>query len=126
VAAAVADHPRVERVDYPGLASHAQHSLATRLFESDGEGTRYGAIVTITPKGGREAGFALADALTVAQVATSLGGVHTVVSHVASTTHRQFDDAALAAAGISPGAVRFSIGLEDAEDLVEDIERALG
>jgi O-acetylhomoserine/O-acetylserine sulfhydrylase-like pyridoxal-dependent enzyme len=52
--------------------------------------------------------------------------VHTVVSHVASTTHRQFDDAALAAAGISPGAVRFSIGLEDAEDLVEDIHRALG
>jgi O-acetylhomoserine/O-acetylserine sulfhydrylase-like pyridoxal-dependent enzyme len=126
VAAEIADHPAVERVDYPGLASHPQHALATKLFESGPEGVRYGAIVTITPKGGREAGFAFADALRVAQVATSLGGVHSVVSHVASTTHRQFDDAALAAAGIAPGAVRFSIGLEDPDDLVADIRRALG
>ena len=56
---------------------------------------------------------------------TSLGGTHTVVSHVASTTHRQFDDAALAAAGMDPGAVRFSIGLEDAEDLIADVHQAL-
>jgi cystathionine beta-lyase/cystathionine gamma-synthase len=58
-------------------------------------------------------------------VATSLGGVHTVVSHVASTTHRQMDDAALAAAGIAPSTVRVSIGLEDPEDLVQDLDRAL-
>jgi O-acetylhomoserine/O-acetylserine sulfhydrylase-like pyridoxal-dependent enzyme len=126
VAAAIADHPGVERVDYPGLPTHPQHELATKLFESGLEGTRYGAIVTITPTGGREAGFAFADRLRVAQVATSLGGVHSVVSHVASTTHRQFDDAALAAAGISPGAVRFSIGLEDAADLIVDVQQALG
>ncbi|HEX3707366.1 MAG TPA: aminotransferase class I/II-fold pyridoxal phosphate-dependent enzyme [Mycobacteriales bacterium] len=126
VAAAVADHPGVERVDYPGLATHAQHALAAKLFERGTSGTRYGAIVTVTPKGGRAAGFALADALTVGQVATSLGGVHTVVSHVASTTHRQFDDATLAAAGIAPGAVRFSIGLEDPDDLIADIRKALG
>jgi cystathionine beta-lyase/cystathionine gamma-synthase len=126
VAAAIADHPGVERVDYPGLASHPQHEVAGRLFEAGPAGTRYGAIVTITPKGGRQAGFDLADALRVGQVATSLGGVHTVVSHVASTTHRQLDDAALAAAGIAPAAVRFSIGLEDADDLIEDIRRALG
>jgi O-acetylhomoserine/O-acetylserine sulfhydrylase-like pyridoxal-dependent enzyme len=125
VAAAIADHPNVERVDYPGLPTHPQHSLAGQLFESGAGGTRYGAIVTITAKGGRAAGFALADALRVGQVATSLGGVHTVVSHVASTTHRQFDDEALAVAGIAPGAVRFSIGLEDADDLIADIHRAL-
>ncbi len=58
-------------------------------------------------------------------MATSLGGTHTKVSHVASTTHRQFDDAALAAAGIDPGAVRFSIGLEDAADLIADAAQAL-
>jgi cystathionine beta-lyase/cystathionine gamma-synthase len=58
-------------------------------------------------------------------VATSLGGVNTVVSHIASTTHRQFDDAALAAAGIAPAAVRISIGLEDAEDLIADVRGAL-
>lgn len=126
VAEAVADHPAVMRVDYPGLPGHAQHALAGKLFESGQEGTRYGAIVTITPRGGRDAGFALADRLRVAEVATSLGGAHTVVSHVASTTHRQFDDAALAAAGIDPGAVRFSIGLEDPDDLISDIQQALG
>ncbi|HEX3898904.1 MAG TPA: aminotransferase class I/II-fold pyridoxal phosphate-dependent enzyme [Mycobacteriales bacterium] len=125
VAAAIADHAGVERVDYPGLPMHPQHDLATKLFESGPDGTRYGAIVTITPKGGRQAGFDFADRLRVAQVATSLGGVHSVVSHVASTTHRQFDDAALAAAGIAPGAVRFSIGLEDPEDLIADVQQAL-
>ena len=72
-----------------------------------------------------QAGYELADRLRVGQVATSLGGTHTVVSHVASTTHRQFDDAALAAAGIDPGAVRFSIGLEDGEDLIADVHQAL-
>jgi cystathionine beta-lyase/cystathionine gamma-synthase len=58
-------------------------------------------------------------------VATSLGGVHTVVSHVASTTHRQMDDAALAAAGIGPSTVRVSVGLEDADDLLRDAAAAL-
>jgi O-acetylhomoserine/O-acetylserine sulfhydrylase-like pyridoxal-dependent enzyme len=125
VAEALVSHPAVERIDYPGLLDHPQHSLAGKLFDSGPGGTRYGAIVTISPKGGRAAGFALADGLSVGMVATSLGGTNTVVSHVASTTHRQFDDAALAAAGISPGAVRFSIGLEDADDLIADISRAL-
>ncbi|HVS68523.1 MAG TPA: aminotransferase class I/II-fold pyridoxal phosphate-dependent enzyme [Mycobacteriales bacterium] len=125
VAEAMSDHPAVERVDYPGLTEHPQHALAGKLFESGPQGPRYGGIVTITPRGGREAGFALADRLKVGEVATSLGGAHTVVSHVASTTHRQLDDAALAAAGIGPAAVRFSIGLEDPDDLIKDIRQAL-
>ena len=124
-AAAVARHPAVRRVDYPGLPGHPGHQTAIRLFDAGPEGTRFGAIVTVTPHGGRQAGYELADRLRVGQVATSLGGTHTVVSHVASTTHRQFDDAALAAAGIDPGAVRFSIGLEDAEDLIADVHQAL-
>ncbi len=124
-AAAVARHPAVRRVDYPGLPGHPGHETAIRLFDAGPEGTRFGAIVTVTPHGGRQAGYELADRLRVGQVATSLGGTHTVVSHVASTTHRQFDDAALAAAGIDPGAVRFSIGLEDGEDLVKDVHQAL-
>jgi cystathionine beta-lyase/cystathionine gamma-synthase len=115
----------VERIDYPGLADHPQHALAGKLFDSGPDGQRYGAIVTVTPRGGRPAGYRLADALSVGKVATSLGGVHTVASHIASTTHRQFDDPTLIAAGIAPGAVRFSIGLEDADDLVTDIARAL-
>jgi cystathionine beta-lyase/cystathionine gamma-synthase len=124
-AAAVARHPAVRRVDYPGLPGHPGHQTAIRLFDAGPEGTRFGAIVTVTPHGGWQAGYELADRLRVGQVATSLGGTHTVVSHVASTTHRQFDAAALHAAGMDPGAVRFSIGLEDAEDLIEDAYQAL-
>jgi cystathionine gamma-synthase/O-acetylhomoserine (thiol)-lyase len=69
--------------------------------------------------------MAFADRLRLASIATSLGGTHTKVSHVASTTHRQLDAAALAAAGIDPGSVRFSIGLEDGEDLLADAIAAL-
>ena len=125
VAEAMSQHPRVERVDYPGLPSHPQHQLATKLFDTGAGGTRYGAVVTITPGGDRSAGMALCDGLTVAQVATSLGGVHSLVSPVASTTHRQMDDAALASAGIAPSSVRFSIGLEDPEDLIADLTAAV-
>jgi cystathionine beta-lyase/cystathionine gamma-synthase len=125
LAAAVARHPHVARVDYPGLPGHPGHETARRLFDAGPEGTRFGAIVTITPYGGHAAGMALADGLRLALVATSLGGTHTVAGHIASTTHRQMDPAALTAAGIDPGAVRFSVGLEDADDLILDVTNAL-
>jgi cystathionine gamma-synthase/O-acetylhomoserine (thiol)-lyase len=121
VATALLEHPAVERVDHPGLTGHRDHGLAVKLFD---EG-RYGAVVTVTPRGDRQAGVDLCDRLQLLRVATSLGGTHSMVSHVASTTHRQLDDAALAAAGIGAGAVRISVGLEDPEDLVADLVQAL-
>ena len=121
VAQALEAHPAVASVDHPGLPSHASHALATKLFDTG----RYGAVVTVAPHGGRAAGMALCDRLRLVAVATSLGGTHSLASHVASTTHRQLDDAALAAAGIDPGSVRLSIGLEDADDLVADLTSAL-
>jgi O-acetylhomoserine/O-acetylserine sulfhydrylase-like pyridoxal-dependent enzyme len=124
-AATLAKHPAVAYVDYPGLPTHRGHELARRLFDAGPEGVRFGAVVTVTPYGGREAGLAFASALRLAVPASSLGGTHTVVSHVASTTHRQLDERALGAAGIDPGAVRFSIGLEDSEDLISDAFVAL-
>jgi len=124
-AAAVARHPAVRSVDYPGLPGHRGHEQARALFDAGPEGTRYGAVVTVTPAGGRRAGLALVDALRLATPATCVGGTHTHVAHVASTTHRCHDDAALRAAGIDPGAVRFSLGLEDADDLVRDVTEAL-
>ncbi|MEV5412658.1 PLP-dependent transferase [Thermopolyspora sp. NPDC052614] len=124
-AAALAKHPRVRRVWYPGLPSHPGHPLARKLFDSGPEGTRYGACVTITPYGGYEAGARLADGVRLARIATGVGGSHTKVAHVAATSHRRLDPALLTASGIDPGAVRFSIGLEDAEDLIMDVTAAL-
>jgi cystathionine beta-lyase/cystathionine gamma-synthase len=124
-AATISRHPAVLRMDYPGLGTHPQHELARRMFDAGPEGVRFGAIVTVTPFGGRDAGMAFSDKLRLAAVAPSLGGTRTLVSHAASTTHRQLDDRALAAAGIDPGAVRFSIGLEDPEDLISDAYVAL-
>ncbi|GAA0974930.1 MULTISPECIES: trans-sulfuration enzyme family protein [Nocardiopsidaceae] len=120
-AAALEGHPLVERVDHPSLDSHPQSALADQLFDAG----RRGAVVTVHPVGGREAGTAFADRLRVATIAASLGGTHTLAGHVASTSHRSMSGAELAAAGISPGAVRFSIGLEDPQDLIEDALRAL-
>ena len=124
-AAEAARHPNVARVDYPGLPGHPGRETALRLFDSGPEGTRFGAVLTITPYGGPAEGMALADGLRLAKVATSLGGTHTLAGHIASTTHRQLDERALAAAGSGPAAVRFSVGLEDADDLIRDVNNAL-
>jgi O-acetylhomoserine/O-acetylserine sulfhydrylase-like pyridoxal-dependent enzyme len=121
VARALEGHRNLEMIRYPGLAGHPDHPLAVKLFEGD----RFGGVVTVVPVGGRLAGQRLCDELQLASNATSLGGTHTVVSHVASTTHRQLDDDGLAAAGIPPGAVRVSVGLEEAEDVAADFARAL-
>jgi methionine-gamma-lyase len=75
--------------------------------------------------GGVDAGRRFCDALELAWVATSLGGTHTLVGHAASTTHRQMDPDARRAAGIADGLVRVSVGIEDVEDIVADIEQAL-
>ncbi len=125
LAASLARHPAVRTVYYPGLAQHQGHELARRQFDAGPEGTRFGAIITVAPYGGYEAGLAFANRLRLARMATSLGGTQTKVSHVASTTHQHFDPSALAAAGIDPGSVRFSIGLEDVEDLLADASSAL-
>lgn len=125
LAAALARHPAVRSVCYPGLPHHPDHELARRQFDAGPEGTRFGAVLAVTPHGGHQAGMAFADRLRIARLATSLGGTHTKVGHVPSTTHRQMDGAALAAAGIDPGCVRFSVGLEDYEDLLADAVTAL-
>jgi cystathionine gamma-synthase/O-acetylhomoserine (thiol)-lyase len=121
VATALEAHPKVLRVDHPGLPSHRDHALAARLFDAG----RFGAVVTVAPKGGRAAGLALVDGLRLVERATSLGGTHSNAVHVATTTHKDMDRASLAAAGVDEGAVRISIGLEDAADLLADLEQAL-
>lgn len=121
LATALAEHPAVAAVHYPGLPGHPHHARARELFDPD----RFGGMVTVDLYGDRSAGMAFCDALALAVPAASLGGTHTLVSHAASTTHRQFDDASLAAAGITPSQVRISVGLEDAADLIADAAQAL-
>ena len=117
VATALEGAPGVARVRYPGLASHPQHDLAMRTFR-DGMA---GGMLAIELEGGRSHGERFLGRVRVAVHATSLGSVETLVSHPASSSHRQLDDTELAAAGMSPGTVRVSIGLEDADDLIEDL-----
>jgi methionine-gamma-lyase len=112
----------VERVLYPGLQSHPQHDLARRVLR-DGMA---GGMLSIDLAGGRAAGEAFLGRLGVAVHATSLGSAETLCSHPASSSHRQLDDEALAQAGMTPGMVRISIGLEDPDDLVEDFLAAIG
>jgi cystathionine beta-lyase/cystathionine gamma-synthase len=121
VATALEGAPGVARVLYPGLASHPQHGLAQRTLR-DGMA---GGMLAVDLSGGRAAGEAFLDRLRVAVHATSLGSAETLCSHPASSSHRQLDDAGLAAAGMTPGMVRISIGLEDAADLVADLTAAL-
>jgi cystathionine beta-lyase/cystathionine gamma-synthase len=122
VAAALEGARGVRQVMYPGLASHPQHALARRTLR----GGMAGGMLSIDLAGGRAAGEAYLGRLRVAVHATSLGSAETLCSHPASSSHRQLDDAELAAAGMTPGTVRISIGLEDPEDLVADLTAALG
>ena len=82
-------------------------------------------MLAIEVEGGRDAGRAIIDALTITELTASLGSVHTMVVHPPSTSHRQMTDAQLAAAGITPGLLRVSVGLEDIEDLQDDFSVAL-
>ncbi len=108
----------VVRVYYPGLASHPQVEVARRQL-------RTGGGMLAFDLGGREAGRAFLDALELGERTASLGSVHTIAVHPPSTTHRQLDAAALERAGIAPGLVRMSVGLEDTDDLLADLSRAL-
>ena len=120
VARALEGRPGIARVVYPGLPSHPQHELARRELR-DG---RAGGMMAIELSGGWAAAERFLDRVTVAKHATSLAGVETLVSHPASSSHRQYNDHELAAAGLTAGTLRVSIGLEDADDLVEDLAAA--
>ncbi len=120
IASHLEGHPKVLRVHYPGLASHPDHEVAARILPGG-----CGGMLAVEVKGGVDGGKAFCDALELAWIATSLGGTHTLVGHAASTTHRQYPQEARLAAGITDGLVRMSAGLEDADDLLEDFDRAL-
>ena len=111
----------VRSVLYPGLASHPQHAIAIRQFRAGVAG----GMLAFEVAGGRAAGRAIIDRLELPELTASLGSVHTMVVHPPSTSHRQSTEAELLAAGITPGLLRVSVGLEDVEDLQADLSDAI-
>src|SRR5690606_37853998 len=112
-------HPLVTQVRYPGLPSHPQHELARRQMDA------FGGLIAFDLAGGLDAGSRFVESTRIAQLATSLGGPETLVTHPASTTHVSLTPDELEAAGIRPGTIRLSVGLEHADDVIADIVGAL-
>lgn len=110
--------PEVASVSYPGLASHPQHQRAAAQMSA------FGSLLTFDVAGGVDVGVRFSESLTIARLATSLGGPETLVTHPASTTHAGLTPDEMAAAGIGDGTLRVSVGLEGVEDLIADMEAA--
>ncbi|HEV3472799.1 MAG TPA: aminotransferase class I/II-fold pyridoxal phosphate-dependent enzyme [Actinomycetota bacterium] len=121
VARALEEHPEIETVFYPALDSSPDKELTDRILSGRGGGT-----LAFEVRGGKDRASRFQDRLRLIKAAASLGGTHSLLVHAASVTHTQLDDAALFAAGISPGFCRLSVGLEDAADLIDDLTQALG
>jgi len=112
-------HPKIEWVSYLGLPSHPQYELVKKQMKGPG------AMLSFEVKGGVEGGRRLMDAVKLATLAVSLGGVETLISHPASMTHASMGKEARLASGISDGLVRYSVGIETLEDLIADLDQAL-
>ncbi len=113
-------HPAVERVYYPGLASHPQHDLAQQQMPGG-----FGGMLSFEMKGGYDAAYNVIRKTEVCLLAVSLGGVETLITHPASMVHTHQTDAERETAGISPGLIRLSVGVEEAEDIIDDLDQAL-
>lgn len=112
-------HPKVEKVAYPGLASFNQHDLAVK------QATGFGAMAWFEVAGGAAAGKQLMDSVSVWTLAENLGSVESLVTHPVTMTHAAVDPAERLRVGITDGLVRLSVGLEDVEDLIDDLDQGL-
>jgi O-succinylhomoserine sulfhydrylase len=120
VADALAAHPAIGRVLYPGRPDHPQHALAARQMSD------FGGVVTFDVKAGKPAAFAALNRLQIVDISNNLGDAKSLATHPATTTHMRIGAEERAKLGITDGTVRLSVGLEDAEDIVADLVQALG
>ena len=122
-AAALADriaaHPKVRRVLYPGRPDHPQHALAKRQMRGGS------TLIAFEVKGGRKAAFKVSNALKIVRISNNLGDAKSLITHPSTTTHQRLTEAARLEQGITQGLLRLSVGLEDVDDLSEDLDRAL-
>ena len=114
------NHPFVEKVNYPGFADFPSHDLANKYLKNG-----YGSILTFEIKGGRDAGRELIDNVELFSHVANVGDARSLIIHPASTTHQQLSAEQLKVAGVSEGLIRLSIGLENVEDIIGDLEQAL-
>ena len=119
VARYLENHPKIEWIKYPGLESFEQHELAKEQM------TGFGSMISFGVKGGHNAGEILMDNVHLATLAVSLGGVETLIQHPSSMTHAAVSKEDKLAAGITDGLVRFSVGIEDVNDIIADLDQAL-
>ena len=112
-------HPKIERVYYPGLETHPGHEIAKKQMKD------FGAMISFELKGGFEAGKTLLNNLKLCSLAVSLGDTETLIQHPASMTHSPYTKEEREAAGITDGLVRLSVGLENVEDIIVDLEQGL-
>jgi cystathionine gamma-synthase/methionine-gamma-lyase len=116
-------HPRIKKVNYPGLADHPQHPLAEKLFGGKG----YGGVLSFEIDGADKAqAFRFMESLTICLPATTLGDIYSLVLHPATSSHRSLTPEERARVGIPDGLVRLSSGIESADDILADLEQALG
>ncbi len=120
LAVARAIESRVARMLHPGLSSHPQHALAAAQMDA------FGAIFAFDVPGGREQAFALLDALELIDISNNIGDAKSLMCHPASSTHANMGEEARAQMGVGEGMLRINVGLEDPEDLIEDLDQALG
>ncbi len=119
IAEALEGHDKLSRVIYPGLPSHPQHGIACDQM------TGFGTVLAFDLKGGKEAAFKMLNALQVAVISNNLGDARTIATHPATTTHQRLPEDQKVLLGITPGLIRFSVGLEDPRDLITDLTQAL-
>ena len=116
----LAAHPKVSSVNYPGLPGNKYYELAKKYLPNGSCG-----VISFELKGGREAAVRFMDSLDMANIATHVAASKTMVLHPASHTHRQMNDEQLLEAGVSPGMIRLSVGIEHIDDILKDLSGAL-
>jgi O-succinylhomoserine sulfhydrylase len=115
----LAERPEISRVIYPGRADHPQADIVKRQMAGGS------TLICLDLKGGKDAAFAFQNALDIVLISNNLGDAKSLITHPATTTHKTLTDEARAELGIGPGTLRFSTGLEDVDDLLQDIDQAL-
>lgn len=120
LAQSLEDRPGVNRVLYPGLPSHPQHELARQQMKAGG------GIVTLEVAGGVEGAMRFVNGLKMISRSANLGDTRSIATHPATTTHSKLSDAERETVGITPGLVRIAVGLEDIQDIIADVEQAMG